>query len=195
MDTSKPVKYPCKDITYTKSNCCQGTCIVVPVTLYNVCENEHLLVIVEVYKCNRLYTREIRKVFTGSCKIKDNDNSYCSSNHDYHNNPNDYYDSYKPNDCYNNHNPNNYCNNCNSNDYYDNYKPNDCYNNHNPKDCCNNCNSKDYCDNYKPNDCCNHCHPKEKCKFYVGDFEFYFIDKIDPNCISIQVKTQCIYDC
>lgn len=186
MDTSKPVKYPCKDITYTKSNCCQGTCIVVPVTLYNVCENEHLLVIVEVYKCNRLYTREIRKVFTGSCKIKDNDNSYCSSNHDYHNNPNDYYNSYKPND---------HCNNCNSNDYYDNYKPNDCYNNHNPKDCCNNCNSKDYCDNYKPNDCCNHCHPKEKCKFFVGDFEFYFIDKIDPNCISIQVKTQCIYDC
>lgn len=136
MDKYKATKYPCKDIKYIKnngqSNCCQGSCIIVPVTLHNICENEHLLVIVEVYKNQKLYTREIRKIFTGCYKVKNDDDINCYS-----------------------------CNDC---------------------DCCN-------------TDHCNNCNCGETYKFFVGNFEFYFIDKIDPRCISIQVKTQCIFDC
>lgn len=94
----------------------QGTCLIVPVSIHNVCKNKHLLVIVEVYKDNSFYAREIKKVFTGS----KTDNRYSC--------------------------------------------------------------------------CCHECNNLIDCLF-IDNFEFYFIDNCNPECICIEVKTQYIYDC
>lgn len=59
-------KYSCIDTT---------SCLIIPVTIHHVCPNSHILVVVEVYSKNKLYSRKIKKIFTGSvadCDCKSN---------------------------------------------------------------------------------------------------------------------------
>lgn len=115
--------YPCDDMKFMPidecSNSSHGSCLIVPVYIHNVCENENLLVIVEVYKNDNLYAREIKKVFTG-------------------------------------------------------------------------CNKKSCC-TYNNKNCC--CDSNMIDTLFIGNFEFYFLDECNPNCICVKVKTQYIYDC
>lgn len=82
------VMYPCENIKYmhcNDANCSNpGMCLIVPVSVHNVCKNECLLVIVEVYKDNCLYARQVKKVFTGSKQKHEcgynNFNCSCSDN-------------------------------------------------------------------------------------------------------------------
>ena len=72
------VIYPCENVKYLdcidSKSYNSGACLIVPVSIHNVCENEHLLVIVEVYKDNKFYSRQIKEVFTGS------NNEHCNNN-------------------------------------------------------------------------------------------------------------------
>lgn len=47
-----------------------GMCIVVPVTIHDVCPKSYLLVIVEIYKNCKFYCRKIKKIFTGCSEIE-----------------------------------------------------------------------------------------------------------------------------
>lgn len=81
MNKKNIVICPCENTRFLPINkCCNsnnGTCLIVPVSLRDVCKNKHLLVIVEVYKDNNLYARQIKKVFTG-CSEENNCNYCCS---------------------------------------------------------------------------------------------------------------------
>lgn len=72
------VIYPCENVKYLdcidSKSYNSGACLIVPVSIHNVCENEHLLVIVEVYKDNQFYSRQIKEIFTGS------NNDHCNNN-------------------------------------------------------------------------------------------------------------------
>ena len=61
------VIYPCENVKYLdcidSKSYNSGACLIVPVSIHNVCENEHLLVIVEVYKDNKFYSRQIKEVY------------------------------------------------------------------------------------------------------------------------------------
>lgn len=82
MKKNTTVLCPCKNISYIKSNdyscSSSGTCLVVPVSIHNICKNKHLLVIVEVYKDNNLYARQIKKIFTGLEKGNCHNQCNCS---------------------------------------------------------------------------------------------------------------------
>lgn len=71
---------PCDKIRYIEidNNCLnQGTCLVIPVSIHCVCPNSHLLVIVEVFKEKKLYSRKIKEIFTGS--NKEHNLNYCEA--------------------------------------------------------------------------------------------------------------------
>ena len=80
--------YSCEDIKFITidecSNSSHGSCLIVPVYIHNVCKNKTLLVIIEVYKNNRLYAREIKKISTScnktSCCTCKNKNCCCDNN-------------------------------------------------------------------------------------------------------------------
>ena len=68
MNSKNLTLHPC-DINkcLTMDCCCNdslGICLIVPVYIHNVCVNKHMLVIVEIYKNNNLYARQIKEVCT-----------------------------------------------------------------------------------------------------------------------------------
>lgn len=71
MNSKNSILHPCdinKCLTmHCSCNDSSGTCLIVPVYIHNICKNEHILVIVEIYKNKELYAREIKKIFTGCC--------------------------------------------------------------------------------------------------------------------------------
>jgi len=56
-------------------------CLIVPVSIHQVCSNSHVLVIVEVYVKNKIYSRKIKNVFTISTNNTDCRSLYYNKNH------------------------------------------------------------------------------------------------------------------
>lgn len=123
MNKKSIIIHPCENtnIMHIDKHCGPNNdvCLIVPVSIHDVCENKYLLVIVEVYKDDKLYARQIKKIFTGCYKENNCDCSHCK------------------------------CSSCN-----------------NLIDC-----------------------------LFIDDFEFYFVDICDPECIFVDVKIQYLYDC
>lgn len=72
MNSKNSIIYPCEINKCFPLDCnCDdflGTCLIVPVYLHDICPNQHLLVIVELYKNNHLYARQVKQIFTGNNK-------------------------------------------------------------------------------------------------------------------------------
>lgn len=72
MNSKNSILHPCDINKYlTINDDCNdssGICLIVPVYIHKVCRNKHMLVIVEIYRNNHLYARQIKEVFTSSCK-------------------------------------------------------------------------------------------------------------------------------
>lgn len=82
MKKNNVIINPCDNRKCMQINKCacsnQGICLVVPVSIHSICKNSHLLVIVEVYKDKKLYSRKIKEVFTDS--INEDNLDCCSDN-------------------------------------------------------------------------------------------------------------------
>lgn len=69
MSKNNTTIFSCDKIRYfpiNKYNCANdSSCLVIPLTLHCVCSNSHILVIVELFLNNKLYSRKIKKIFTG----------------------------------------------------------------------------------------------------------------------------------
>lgn len=70
MDRNSTSLLPCdkmRCLPINKYNCIDSTsCLVVPVTIHHICPNSTILVIVELFIKNKLYSRQIKKIFTGN---------------------------------------------------------------------------------------------------------------------------------
>ncbi len=79
MKNKNLIIHPCENNKCLPMNCdannSTGLCLIIPVYIHEVCKNKHLLVIVEVYKYDHLYARQIKEIFTGDC-----DNCCCYKN-------------------------------------------------------------------------------------------------------------------
>lgn len=68
MNSKNSILHPCNINKCLTMDCCcndsSGICLIVPVYIHKVCANKNILVIVEVYKNNHLYARQIKKIFT-----------------------------------------------------------------------------------------------------------------------------------
>lgn len=69
MNKNNTVIFPYNKIRYSPIGTSQGACLMVPVSMHFVCPNAYLLVVVEVFIKNKLYSRKMKKIFTGECKI------------------------------------------------------------------------------------------------------------------------------
>lgn len=193
MTVSKSNLNQCNEVVCIPAdNFCdnQGSKLIVPVTLHNVCECDHLLVIVEVYNGGCLYSRQIKEVFiidtnnnTNSCDTTSTKQftpvSFCT------NRDSSVCNSYTPN-----------------RNYYSGFACNSSSNNYGSKSCESN---KNYCQT-PSNNCNNKCsNTSSSCSastsnklisnFYVGEFEFFFLCEVSLENICVQVKTQVIYNC
>lgn len=72
MNRNNSAMFQCEKVKYfpmDKCNCTsQGACLIAPVCIHCVCPNSNLLVIVEVFIKDKLYSRKFKKIFTGSPK-------------------------------------------------------------------------------------------------------------------------------